>query len=124
MNYLKVLGKCLLYMISILLISTIIITLLNYFNVFGSNLVTIFKIIIALISIFVGGFIVGKNSKEKGWLEGLKFGFIIIAILFFINWIFLKQEWNIKNLIYYLILIVSSIFGSMIGINKKNEENQ
>jgi len=124
MNYLKVLGKSFLYMISILFISIIIITLLNYFNIFGNKLVTIFKIAIALISVFVGGFIIGQSSKEKGWLEGLKLGLIVIAILFLINWIVLKQVWSIKNLIYYLILLTSSVFGSMIGISKKIEESK
>lgn len=119
MNYLKIIGKSLIYMISILLVSTIIITLLNYFNIIGNKFITVFKIIIAFISMFIGGFIMGKNSKQKGWLEGIKLGFIIIVILFLTNLIILKQDWSVKNLIYYLILIVSCIFGSMIGINKK-----
>ena len=121
MNYLKILGKSLLYMTSILFISTLIITLLNYFNIFGSKIVTVFKIIIVLISMFVGGFIMGKNSNKKGWLEGLKLGLIILVILILVNFI-LKQSFDIRNLIYYLILIASTVFGSMIGINKKIEE--
>ena len=101
-NYLKKIGKSFIYMISILLISTIIITLLNYFNIFGSKLMTIFKFVIALVSMFVGGFIIGKNSQEKGWLEGLKLGLIVIVIILIINWLILKNDWQIKSLIYYL----------------------
>jgi len=123
MNYLKILGKSFLYMTSILFISVILITLLNYFNIFGSKIVTFFKLVIALISIFVGGFIMGKNSKQKGWLEGIKLGLIILFILVIINYIILNQSFEIRNLVYYLILMVSSIFGSMIGINKKVDEN-
>lgn len=119
MAYLKNLGKSFLYIISILFISTIVITLLNYFNVLGGKLVSIFKIITALISIFIGGFIMGKNSNQKGWLEGLKLGIVIIFILLLVSFVFLKQNWNIKNIVYYLILLVSSIFGSMVGISKK-----
>ena len=119
MNYLKVLGKSFIYMISILFISTIIITVLNYFNIFGSKFVTIFKIFIALISIFVGGYIMGNNASKKGWLEGLKLGLTILVILVSVNYVILKQSWDIKNLVYYLILISSSIFGSMVGINRK-----
>jgi len=122
MNYLKILGKSFIYMISILFISVIFITILNYFNIFGSKIVTFFKLVIALISIFVGGFIMGKNSKQKGWLEGIKLGLIILFILVIINYIILNQSFEIRNLVYYLILMVSSIFGSMIGINKKIEE--
>lgn len=121
MSYLKILGKSFLYMISILFISILIITLLNYFNVFGSKMVTFFKIVIALTSIFVGGFIVGKNSKQKGWLEGIKLGLIILVVLAIINYVILNQTFEIKNLIYYLILMSSCIFGSMIGISKNIE---
>lgn len=122
MNYLKVLGKSFIYMISILFISIILVTILNYFNILGTKLVTMFKIIIVLVSIFVGGFIVGKNSKEKGWLEGIKLGLIILFILIIINYLILKQAFEIRNLIYYLILVSSCIFGSMIGISKSIED--
>ncbi len=124
MNYLKVLGKSFIYILSILFISTIIITLLNYINFFGNKLVTLSKIIVPIVSIFVGGFIIGKNSKQKGWLEGLKLGMIIILILLILNYIILKQRWELRNLVYYLILLSSSIFGSMVGINKKIEEKK
>jgi len=117
-NYLKNIG----YILLGLLVMTIITTILNYFNIFGSKIVTFFKLVIALISIFVGGFIMGKNSKQKGWLEGIKLGLIILFILVIINYIILNQSFEIRNLVYYLILMVSSIFGSMIGINKKIEE--
>lgn len=123
MNYLKLLGKSFIYIVSILLISTLVVTILNYFNIFGSKLVTFFKIVIALISMFVGGFIMGKNSKQKGWLEGLKLGLIILLILVLMNYLILRQSFEIRNLVYYLILLSSSVFGSMIGINKKAQDN-
>ena len=122
MTYLKNLGKCFLYIISVLLISTIVITILNYFDILGSKLVTFFKIIIALVSMFIGGVIMGKNSKQKGWLEGLKLASIITVIIIILNCIILNQSWKIKNLIYYLILLISIIFGSMVGISKKKDE--
>ena len=119
MNYLKILGKSFIYIISILLISAFIITVLNYFNIFNGKVVTFFKIVIALISMFVGGFIMGKNSKQKGWLEGFKLGVIILFVSCIINYLILKQSFDIRSLIYYLILLSSVIFGSIIGINKK-----
>lgn len=122
MNYLKILGKSFLYIVSILLISTLVVTILNYFNIFGSKLVTFFKIVITFISMFVGGFIMGKNSKQKGWLEGLKLGLIVLLILVLMNYLILRQSFELRNLVYYLILLSSTIFGSMIGINKKIEE--
>ena len=71
---------------------------------------------------FVGGFIMGKNSKQKGWLEGLKLGLITLAILLLVNYVILNQNLDIRNLVYYLILLSSTIFGSMVGINKRKED--
>ena len=71
---------------------------------------------------FVGGFIMGKNSKQKGWLEGLKLGLIVLLILVLMNYLILGQSFEVKNLVYYLILLSSTIFGSMIGINKKTQD--
>lgn len=123
MDYLKIIGRSFIYVISIILVSTIIITLLNYINILNSTFTTIFKILIPITSMFIGGFIIGKKTKNKGWLEGLKFGIIMIFILFLLNLIIFKQNFEFRNLLYYVILIASTIFGSMIGINKKVEKN-
>ncbi len=109
--------KSYLYLFSLLLILTIFISLLNY--LFEKNF-TIIKLIIPAISILVASIILGKKVKEKAYLEGLKFSlfFIIIAIIF--NLIFIKS-FNYKTIIMYFLLVITSLIGSMIGINlKKN----
>ena len=123
MKYLKVLGKAICYIVGILFVATFLMTILSYFNIIGSSMVGIIKIIIPILSLLVGGFVVGKSSKEKGWLEGLKLSLIIIVIIMLLNYLGFNNNIAIKNLLYYLILVISSIFGSMIGINKKKEEN-
>lgn len=120
MGYLKNVGKSLLYMISIILVLTFLVTVLNYFNIVGSKILSIMEILIILISMFVGGFLIGKKSKQKGWLEGIKLGLIFVAILSLFNYLGLGQKFSVINLIYYLILIISCTLGSMIGINKKS----
>ena len=62
--------------------------------------------------------VMGKKSKKKGWLEGIKLSICFIAIALLINTIFIKQ-FSIQTIIYYIIISLSCIFGSMIGINKK-----
>lgn len=124
MNYLKKIGRAFIYLFSILLISTFIFSLLNYINFIGPKFLTVIKIIIPIISLLVSGYIVGKNSKNNGWLEGAKFGGIFIVFLFLFNYLALKNNPELKTLIYYLILLISSIVGSMFGITKStlNEE--
>ena len=119
LEYLKRTGKALLYTVSIIIIATFLITILNYFNILGSKIIAITKIIIILISMFIGGIEIGKSSKQKGWLEGIKLGGIIIVILALFNYLGLQKKFEATQIIYYLILIISTTLGSMIGINRK-----
>jgi putative membrane protein (TIGR04086 family) len=119
MNYLKKLGISILYIISTILILTFLITFLNYFNIINDKIISIFKILIPIISLFIGGFIIGKKSKSKGWLEGIKLGIIFSILLLIFNFLAFSNSFKLKYLLFYLIIIISSIFGSMIGINRK-----
>lgn len=119
MNYLKKVGIALLYIIGIIVVMTMLITLFNYFNIITGTALTISKILICIISMFVGGVVIGRRSTKKGWLEGLKLSLIFIVLLILFNYLGLGNAPQLKNLIYYLIIIVSCIFGSIIGINKK-----
>lgn len=123
MKYLKKLGFSFIYIIGSLLSITFIITLLNYFNIISDKIISIFKILIPIISLFIGGFYIGKNSNSKGYLEGLKLGSIFSIFLLIFNFLALSNSFKLKYLLFYLIIIVSSILGSMIGINinKKNQ---
>ena len=71
---------------------------------------------------FVGGTIIGKNSKQKGWFEGIKLGLIVIIILALFKYLGLNEKFSITNILYYIILTISCTLGSMIGINKKKND--
>lgn len=113
-NYLK----SYLYLFSIILILTLILSIINYFITFPSKVI---KLLIPIISIFISSIILGKKTKEKAYLEGLKFSSLYILLSIIIS-IITKNPFSIKLIISYLILLISGIIGSMIGINitKKN----
>lgn len=121
MRYLKNIGISFLYIIGLLFILTFFITLLNYFNVFGSKTMAVLEIIIFALSLFVGGVVIGRKSNKLGWLEGLKLGGIFLVILLLFNYLGLDHSFKIKDLIFYLILFISTMFGSMVGINRKKQ---
>lgn len=113
--------KGLLYIIIIIISLTIILTLFNYFGIVKGGLFTILKLLIPIFSIIYASLMIGKKARQKGYIEGIKFGIITIMMLVILNFIFGNNfEW--KNIIYYLILLLFSTLGSMIGINKKKTD--
>lgn len=121
-TYLKNLGISFLYTLGIFLIFTFLITLLNYFNIIGGKTLSVFKIVILVVSLFSGGFVIGKRSSNKGWLEGVKYGLFILILLFIFNYLAFDKSFAFKNILYYTITVISCIFGSIIGINTKKEQ--
>ena len=114
-NWLISLG----YFFGCFLIGSLIITILNYFNIFSNNIISILKIVIPIVSIGISGFVMGSHSKERGYLSGIKIGATVIIIFVIISFLFDKFE--IRSILYYVILILSAILSSMFGINiKKN----
>lgn len=124
MNYLKKLGISFIYILSFIIGLTFIFTLLNYIGLLNNTAINIIKIIIPILSMFIGGFVIGKRTGKKGWLEGLKLSLIFLVILTLFNYLALKSNLSFKVLIYYLILIISTMFGSIIGVNKYKPENK
>lgn len=118
MNYLKKIINSFKYTLIIFLLLLIIITTLSYFYIISLNTTNILLLINTVISVLVGSFILGKNSKQKGYLEGIKYGLILISLFFTLNLIFYKNI-NISITISYLIILLSSTLGSMFGITKK-----
>lgn len=92
MEYIKKLGISFIFSLSFLIGLTFIFSSLYYINFIGNGLFKFIKILIPIISIFIGSFIIGKKSNSKGWLEGLKFGSMIILLLFLISIIFLEAN--------------------------------
>ena len=116
-KYLKYL-KGLILVLGVLFSSTLLISILYYLNILNDGFNNYLLLLSSFISMLVGGIYIGFKSKEKGYLEGLKIGLISIFILMILSIILYKTNINSKNIIYYLILLSSSILGSMIGINK------
>ena len=112
-NYLK----SILYSIIFILGGLLIITILNYFNILNGNTLSIVRSIIPLIGIFIGSFRLGKVSSKKGYIEGLKYSafWLLIFILFNI----ILSNFSVTSIIYYIILILVSVIGSILGINRK-----
>ena len=107
------------YLFSILIILTIILSILNYFLKLPVNII---KIIIPIISMLLSSYFLGKNIKEKAYLEGIKYSVIYLLFITIIK-IILKTSFNYKVVIIYFLLLFTGALGATIGINnqKKSE---
>lgn len=110
--------KPFIYILLFTLISSFLLTALNYINLLPNNIFKIIKILIMIILFFISGFFAGKISIKKGWLSGLEIGSILLIIIIILDLI-LKINFNYKVIIYYIILLLLSTIGSIIGINKR-----
>ena len=108
------------YMLFLILISFIC----SLFNLCGVNstITNLILFIFNIISFLVIGFKEGIKANKKGYMAGLKIGLILLILLYIINIIIARKAFSITMIIYYIILLLVSIFGAMIGISKKKED--
>lgn len=111
--------KALFIIFIMLFISTIIINVLYYFDIINNNLIKYFKLILSLISFFIGGLYLGKNSPNKGYIYGLRLSLLTIIILIIFGIVF--NNLKLSRIIYYLIVTACITFGSILGINQKSK---
>lgn len=116
-NYLRFIS---IFMIIELMI-TFIVSLLNLFGI-NSGITAIIMLICNILLFFVLSFFNAFKLKKKGFLEGIILGIIFIGLMFIIKLILFNNSLGISTLIYYLILLITSILGGMFGVNKKSEK--
>lgn len=95
----------------------ILLTTFYYFNIIGEGVFNFLVLVSMIVNIFINSFILGKTATKKGYIEGAKFGSIFVLSFLILTIIF--SNFRIRVLIYYFIIMISAIFGSMVGISKK-----
>ena len=114
-NYLVAIG----YFLLVVVVFAIILTIFNYYDIVTSKLFKIIKVLIPSLALFIGGYKVGNSANKKGYIEGIKLSIIIIVMLFMFSYLGFNVTFNVSLILYYIILIISSVLGAMVGINKK-----
>lgn len=118
---LRKLLKNLIYTLSSILIVTFILNLLYYFNLFNDSVMNILLIISVLICFLISGRNFSKIDKSRGFISGLKIGLIYSVLFLIITLIFWKDNFKLIDLIYYILLSISSMFGGMLSNYKIDE---
>ncbi len=119
MNILKKYGKSLLFLIICLLVISLLFSLFNLMGLLNTTILDNLSMVIMIIIFGLIGYQYGKKALKNGYLEGLKIGICFIFFLILINTLFCYSRLGFERIIYYVVLILTSIFSSMIGINRK-----
>lgn len=103
-----------------ILITTFILTIINLIFPLKNEINSIISLLFILLFSFIQSLKKGLHTEEKAYRQGFKVGMINIFILYILSAITLNFGLQLKKLIYYFIVIITCILGSVIGINKKN----
>ena len=114
LSYLKYIGIFILFIVGIAIVTSLI-----NLTGFKPNLINKLAVILTALSFFIVSSMASKNITEKGYILGIKLGLLFVIFMILINLIFFKSGFNIDRIIYYTILIISSILGGSFGKNLK-----
>lgn len=115
MKYLK---SCL-WAIGIILITVLLSSSLSYFNIINNVFKNILEILGSLLGFFIAGLNIGTKSQNKGYLEGIKVGGILVVLFLVLSQLLFRDSFSIWKLLYYIVLLLLSVAGSITGINSK-----
>lgn len=115
MNYVINYLKALIIPLSVILVAPLILAILN---LMGLKTYHILVLIVMLITALISGLLVGRKLQKRGYLNGLILGIVLCFILLILG-LFGKNHYGLNTFIYYLIIIIGTTFGSMIGVQKK-----
>jgi len=116
-KYLKLIG----IFVAIMLVISFLFGLLNLLGL-SHKVTTILNTTFMIVLFLVFGIIEGINTSKKGFIAGFKIGLIYLFILLLINVVLFQTPFQLSRVVYYVSLLFSSIFGAMIGINRKKKE--
>ena len=108
--------------IGILLISILLISLLNYIDLFSSKLSNILIYVIFFSLLSLNSYKIALKSKNKGIIIGAKIASLITFLIIIIKLI-LKIKFNLASLIYIFLIYLFSIIPAIYGVNKKGSNH-
>ena len=97
------------------IVVTLVLSLLSYFNILSDKIYKYMELLFMVLILYFNGIRLGKYS----FLEGIKIGGVAVITFILLNMIF-EHEFNINLLIYYLIIFLLPVLGSM----KRSSKNK
>ena len=111
------------YGILIIFIGSPLSSILYYFNITTDKINNILIYLIGIIAIFIGSFKLSNELKYKGIITGTLYFFITLIFSVIISTFIFKINYSISNFIFYIILLIFSLLGGIIGKNYQTKND-
>lgn len=105
------------------IISSLIFSLLFRFTSVQETSLQFIVTTISFISLFIGGFVTGRNGKQKGWLIGTATGLLYSIIIFLFQYLGHDSLFNTEQIIYHTCYILTAMMGGILGVNLSSSKN-
>ena len=116
MEKLIIILKNSLKMYIVLTVYLLFISIFYYFEILDYKVINIINYIVILSLYFILGFLTSSKIKSKGYLNGFTAGFL--NILIFILFSLITKNMSLNLVIYYTLLILASVVGGIVGVEK------
>ena len=109
------------YTIIIFIVGLLLTSILYYFNITNDKINGILIYLVSFVSIFIGALKTGKITKQKGIISGLIYFAFVFIIMFLLSITVFNIQIKLNMFIYYLVILIFSVLGSIIGKNMQSE---
>ena len=119
LNLKKILiGAGIAFVVSAVLI--LLLTLLVYFGDFDDSTVSVFVLVLSIISVFVGAFVLARNIQGGGLVNGLVLGLIYCLVLMGASLFYGRVSFDFSNITRIAVILASAMLGGVLGINSQD----
>lgn len=112
-----------LYTLGIIFIGTLVASVLYYFNITSSKINSILLYLISIAGIFTGSILFSKEIKYKGIISGIIYFMACFIVMGILSLLVFKSSFKLSGLIYYIVILIFSMLGGVIGKNLKEEND-
>lgn len=109
--------------IAIILFGSLFTSILYYFDLTTDKINNILLYLVSISAFFISSLMLAKNSKYKGLITGLFYFLFWFVIMIFLSIVIFKNPFEIKNMIYDIILLLFTLLGAIIGKNMQKEND-
>ncbi|MBU9720695.1 MULTISPECIES: TIGR04086 family membrane protein [Bacillaceae] len=107
-------------LILVILASLVSSTILRFTSIEEGNFTWIL-LGFSFLAVFVGGFISGGRSGQKGWLAGGTTAVLYTLVIFFVQFLGFNEAFDAQQWLIHSGYLIAAVFGGIFGVNVRGE---